>query len=601
MSVPSASKDNPIIEITGRTRWLWAGAWLAAFIPAFYILWVILENRPSVPYHDSWAFVWQYRDWTLGKVGWRQLFALHNDHPSAVGKTIYFVVMHFLQGQVGLLPLISWTLSLGISLGVVKLSRPLWQGKPLRGAGLVFMANFTIFTGAQGHTWIWDFVFQNFIPGCFLVWSAALLTTDKASWQRLTAAFMMSLISVNCFASGVFVGLLLIPLVWWHVRDCGLKKQVITSALWLGFLLVTAMIAFHKTADGKAAAGGSASGHVAHLMEIPWMAVQYFLSLIGLCFGQGTVMEPTALCAAAGAVLMAALIWCLRDLWKSRDMELWRNAAPWLAMCGFAMVNAALITLGRLRFTLETAIAPRYVTLVLFFPLGMLFLWVMLSRRNRRMARASTVLATAFLLMQGVGWFSGLQSLQTYHIRMDEEKYALCLAKVLPLPEELVWQLDGDHPTATLANFLAEGGRLRGVRFLESDNIAPIKSKGVLSSKFANFDLLSRQSDGALVADGRCGLGKDLEGVPDLILLTGQTEDGPERILAFTMPKLPDDFLERRLFRRIYADHYFGWSITLKPEMFASGKALTVRAYAFDGEKRRATPMDRSFTIPPRS
>jgi hypothetical protein len=40
------------------------------------------------------------------------------------------------------------------SLAVVGLSRPIWPGHPWRGVGLMFLANLSLFTLAQGRTWI---------------------------------------------------------------------------------------------------------------------------------------------------------------------------------------------------------------------------------------------------------------------------------------------------------------------------------------------------------------------------------------------------------------------------------------------------------------
>lgn len=85
----------------------------------------ILPLRLHVPYHDSWAFVKQYQDWMEGRYGWREFFASHNDHPSAPGKLIYFAIMHLCGGDLGLLPLVTWVLTLVGSLAVLGLSRPL--------------------------------------------------------------------------------------------------------------------------------------------------------------------------------------------------------------------------------------------------------------------------------------------------------------------------------------------------------------------------------------------------------------------------------------------------------------------------------------------
>jgi hypothetical protein len=124
--------------------------WLIAFSPAIFVLLYILPLRLHVPYHDSWAFVKQYQDWVEGRYGWREFFAPHNNHPSVPGKLIYFSVLHFFKGDTGLLPLVTWGLALLTSLAVLGLSRPWWRDHPGRGAALMFLANLSLFTLAQG-------------------------------------------------------------------------------------------------------------------------------------------------------------------------------------------------------------------------------------------------------------------------------------------------------------------------------------------------------------------------------------------------------------------------------------------------------------------
>src|SRR6476619_3848578 len=104
-----------------------AWPWLVGFVPALVILYLLLPLRGSVPYQDSWRFVGQYADWIEGNYTWEAFFAPHYVHPSAVGKVIYFAVLHWLGGHVSVLPLVGWTLSLVIAICVSVLLRPLWM------------------------------------------------------------------------------------------------------------------------------------------------------------------------------------------------------------------------------------------------------------------------------------------------------------------------------------------------------------------------------------------------------------------------------------------------------------------------------------------
>jgi hypothetical protein len=308
-------------------------------------------------------------------------------------------------------------------------------------------------------------------------------------------------------------------------------------------------------------------------------------------------MEPSSLCAWIGAGLLGLFLVCVANLWRSRDGALWQAALPWLVACGYGGVNAALITYGRLRVTMESALAHRYVTFTLFFTVGLLGLWWLLMRRHRWMAQWAPWLAAATVVLQMVTWTSGLNVLRVSATQMDQEKYALCFSKILPLEAPLIWQPNPAYPTTGLAIFLHSTGRLRGVDMLTNLDLAPLKSQRVINAKFANFDIIHRLSDGATVATGTCALNKGLIETPDLILITAQRLGQPEQIIGITNPQLPDIFLDRGLWRRMHPYHYFHWELTLDPALWAAGE-ITVRAYGFDGEKRKASSFEQSFVLP---
>jgi hypothetical protein len=92
--------------LSPRVSRLWP--WLVGFAPALALLVIMLPLRGLVPFLDSWRFVGQYQDWLTGRYTWDAFLAHHYAHPSAVGKVIYFAVLHWLHGEVGLLPVLSW-------------------------------------------------------------------------------------------------------------------------------------------------------------------------------------------------------------------------------------------------------------------------------------------------------------------------------------------------------------------------------------------------------------------------------------------------------------------------------------------------------------
>ncbi|MCE9518564.1 MAG: hypothetical protein K8R87_03205, partial [Verrucomicrobia bacterium] len=98
---------------------------------------------------------------------------------------------------------------------------------------------------------------------------------------------------------------------------------------------------------------------------------------------------------------------------------------------------------------------------------------------------------------------------------------------------------------------------------------------------------------------GVCGLSKVLSETPDLILVTAATSDKEESVIAVVPPILPDDFFENRASRREYYNHYFGWRWPVDRELLPANGEVTLRAYAYDGAKRKIRQIQGEVRIPP--
>ncbi|MFZ4768121.1 MAG: hypothetical protein ACOYMN_24500, partial [Roseimicrobium sp.] len=540
--------------------------WLLAFSPALLVLAMLDPLLIGAPFQDSWVFIWQYLDLCEGRYTWAEFFQPHNAHPSAVGKALYFAVLRWGDGDVALLPRLTWIISFVIALGVRMLSKPLWIGHPWRGAALCFFSNLAIFSASAGHTWVWDFVFQNALPGMFLVIALVALSSHGFLAVRLAVALLSAVLATFSFGSGFFVGVLLTPAVWCAVSGPW-KMRAAYSATWFFVGLFTAWIALSycsPTTTNQAAAGGQ----IAHLLSQPTMAAQYVFLLLGLPLGQGSVVEPETLCALMGVLLCGVLGVSIAKLWREHSLVRWQEALPWLILCSWSMLNALLICYGRMRYTLSTAVAPRYVTFVLFFTVGVVMLAAVAWRNDRGVGpRAMALwhksvagLVALLLVAHAYSWVAGYHHMRLESVRMRQEVGAFSLAPVVrPLDEQIWWYLkNGD--SLQWAQGLRKLDRLREISFASSADVAAFRTAASpLAARWASWTLWSDASNGALVCRGTCGLNKDLFSQPDLVLLSAQAEGGPEQFIAFAKPKLPEDFMDRELLRRVHHEHYFGW------------------------------------------
>ena len=566
---------------------------------------MLVPLRDTMPFQDSWVFVRQYNDFCEGRYSWTEFFHPHNAHPSAVGKAIYFAVLHWAGGDVALLPLFTWTFSMVIALGVLRLSRPLWQGSRWRGVGLVFLANLAIFSAAAGHAWIWDFVFQNALPGMFLVLGLVVLRTGWSLAVRFILALLAAVMATFSFGSGFFVGLLLIPSVWHAAVSMRMKSRVILTAGWTLAVLGTAWLALSYLSS-PAAVPDTADARLSHLWGNLAMTGQYLLLLLGLPLGQGTVMEPGTLCALIGAALLVVAGAAVWKLARERRMSRWWEALPWLTLIGWGALNTVLICYGRMAYTLNTAIAPRYVTFVLFFLVGVVMLAAVAWRTEegastRIMAWWRTLLPALVALLVGAhvtAWVAGHHHMLNESVRMRQEKAAFSVAPVIaPLDDQIWWYLENGD-SLRWAQSLHSRDRLRKVTFATSADVSSFRvSPTALTERWASWSLLQAQGEAGWLANGTCGLSKDIVSMPDLILLSAQPEGGAESFFAYAKAVLPENFLEREILRRVHHKHYFGWERKIRPEELPQGSRITLRAYAFDAEARRVRPLEGTCTI----
>lgn len=588
--------ESPLPPVAERKQPWWI--WLVIFAPAIFLLVQMAPQLVPVPCLDSWSFVQQYRELMEGRYSWERFFAPNYVHPSAVGKTIYFGVLHYLGGNVAVLPVLSWVFSVIIAFCVCHLARPLWSSGRLYAAVALGCASLVIFTAAQGEVWLWDFVFQNFIPGLCLVVGMWLLSYGRISTWRLVVVAVLGVVSIHSFGTGLFVPLLLCLPIWLGLRGRSVKYKLGLLALWLAGHAVVAWFAL--TAPG----GSGQRVEFAELFDRPLMRLQFILIVLGNILGKGTVVEPETLCAVMGGALLLAFLACCFFVWRRRkDAEVVRTALPWIVFGLYGVVSAGLISLGRMHNSVDNALDERFGTFNVFFVFGTVLLVATVLgqitaqgaswyRAVRRALNPALVLFLAALL---INWAHGLNLMQLKHSRMDQERALLTFAKVMSL-ENNEW-MDARVTRKSsfgLSQFLAERERLNGVTFARDRRIDSFKIGKKLGGKWARLDAPVDLMDGRWYLTGLGGF--STSDVADLVLITAQAVNGPEEIVTLAATLMPATFFERRKEVRGNPEHYLGWHRTVHDTMLPKGP-VTLRAYLFDQDKRVVHPIEGMYKI----
>ncbi|WP_009962255.1 hypothetical protein [Verrucomicrobium spinosum] len=571
--------------------------------PAVILLVEIVPLLVPVPCLDAWSFVQQYQHLVEDRYSWEAFFAPHYVHPSTVGKVIYFAVLHCLGGNVAVLPILSWLFSALIAFSVYKLARPLWpcggehQGRSrLNATVLLTCVTSVIFTAAQGEVWIWDFVFQNFIPGTCLALGILLLHREgHLRFRCLMLASVLSLLAICSFGTGFFVPAFLGLILVWRLRGVG-ESWSKTGTLVGGWWLVHGVVAWLALT----ASGGEDSGlDAGTLFERPLMRLQFVLIVLGNILGKGTTFEPEVLCAITGAALLTAFLTSLIYLWRHRDERpLVQAAFPWIIFSLYGLSSAVLISLGRMHNSLDNALDERFATFDVFFVFGALLLLAIVIRHSglnhpaysRAMAVLPPAAMTLFVALLAVNWANGHNLMKVKYSRMNQERALLMFAKVMPLNEEWMDARVTRKSAFRLASFLSDRGRLHDVVFAADRNIKSFQQGREMGGKWARLDPPVPLEEGGWRLSGLGGLAVD--NAADLILVTAQPANGSgnEQIVALTAPQLQQHFYDRAKLVRMHPENYLGWQQTLHDEMLPSGP-VTLRAYVLDQDKRIVHPL----------
>lgn len=563
------------------------------WLPALVTLVLVVSYRVSVPYYDSWAFVNAYQEWQQGQYGLRELFATHGPHPSVPGKLIYWCALHLTKGDVSWLPLMSWAFSFATALAIAALIRRTIIDERQR-SWLVLLANTLLFTTADGGTRLWDFCFQNYIVGMCLALALRSLAQGGAT-RHLMGCMVFAVIGALSFGSGFTIAWLLLPLVWLNTASTGTNRARLWTLCGLALALVLTWVAMILLPSlGHAHEQGQAAERAESLLSRPLMTIKYLLVVLGGSLGHGTAADPEWLCMIVGVVSVIVFTGCLWQLWRRRtETSLLVTSWPWIACCGFAVLNTLMIALARMGKSYTTSLAPRYVVFTAFFMLGVAMLCALLMPR-----RWASIAMASFLSLQVFNWIDGAHAMEHFHHMLLQNRTALTFAKVLPLPPEHMIQQKGPNWVKNAAIFLHDQGRLRNVQMEADTRLSNLKASGALTANSAHVDLVGRNAEGKVVLQGICTGGKGIGDIPALILITAQEPSGEEHIVAFNFPTMPSDYFDDSDRRHRQQEHYDGWRVVLDQAPVPSTPGTLLRAYAMGSDGLRIRRIVGEFAVP---
>lgn len=505
----------------------WPTLTLLTLLPAALLAGLVGRYGVDVPYWDEWGLVDLFEKMHAHRLTWTDLSAQNNEH------RIFFPRLIFL----GLECVAGWRprfeMFASVALATASGFTLLWllrrtvslNGRAFCAAALVI--NLLLFSPAQYENWLWGFQLAFFLVAFCMFAAIAVLCSSLSLPIKFLLAALCSFVATFSGGNGILLWpVLLVVLIARDERSRPSEKFG-----WIGSWLALAALAiglyfrnYEKPAWHPPLAASST----------PLDYICYLSAFIGSALGQYTTSSSLTLPVLFGAsllVLFCSLGATVALSWKNAALR--RNAAPWLAIGAFAILNALLACIARIGFGCAQALESRYTTFSLPLAVAMVPLSFIIGR-PRFLRLVPVVLALFFVatLPRALARMSQISE------RRTRGHLALLFVNLSPssrLQASIFPDLDALTEYANRANALH---LLRPPLFEQSDMnglalpaLAPSNRCGGLTSVTA----VNEQQGLAT------GWARDpkTHRTPDGILLTSVSPDESRRFLALSFERFP--------------------------------------------------------------
>jgi hypothetical protein len=378
---------------------------------------LVYRTHSPVPYFDQWAIVDSMMH--SGKIPTlSMLWAQHNEHRIPIGRITGYADFEWFGGRNISLLIEVYLIQVAIALVFIWMFH---RFGPPRRVVLVTAAGFFIYCmlcPVQLGNFIWGFqttfVFTGLaaaVAFAAFVWHADKIAMDKKRW--MSAPLLLSLCAAFLAECGIANGLFVWPILvlLGFLLDFPKRSQVLTGMV--GLVAVALYLNGYHSPPQHA----NPLVSIQHPLAVTKFVITYFASTwdpsLPSSSSWPTVSESMTALALTGA--LSIFVWFFSQRPGKRDLL----RTFLLSNMLFAMVAAALTSLGRLNFGLEIAVSNHYqaIALVFWASLGG-FLLTWLDDLSRSFALLELQIGLVILMLATAGRFSALEQASKQH-QMD--------------------------------------------------------------------------------------------------------------------------------------------------------------------------------------
>ena len=553
----------------------------------------------NIPYKDQWdGECALFEKMASGTLGLADFFAQHNEHRIFFPRLIFYALDNLTHGNVRVELFAIQFLAAVVLFNVWRMMRV--TGWTFSGLGfwLLFAASILIFSPLSHENFLFGFQIGFLLP---VVCVTACLWVVPSTRPPVSFLATMVICSVCTFSvgNGFTCWALALPLLLYACKDEPWNKYAVWWGGWLATFAGNLLLYFYSYVVPPN------QPSMWEVFDHPILALQYWLTYLGLPFAFGTALDPFAVAQVSAAIMLILLAWCLIYVWRRRhDSALVKRCLPWLVMIAAALVDATLTTVGRVGYGLWQALASRYVIFSILLPIGLCFLAAaiyqdMREREKSNQSATRTAVALAFVASALVvlHLLGAMAVAQTWPSRQYEHLTTKALVETINIVDEPElldrYVCPIVPPLKRWSNLLDKIGFLNP-GLIKSNAIADIVDSSQTDG-FGQIDQAGKNSNQQDVMVGWAVLLKK-ERPADAVLLTYDDSKGESIIFAVADVGRPRTDVSQTLKDDAYLRS--GWAKTFDPNKIPPD-AHSLKAWAFDAENARAYPLKGAVNLPP--
>jgi hypothetical protein len=546
-------------------------------IPIIVYITVVWKNSVDIPFWDEWLLADLRLKAIASSVSIQEIFALHSEHRIVPLKLISLIIDEFsTDWNSRLRMLISCPISI---FGFFLVTLMSWQQTKSSVASENISKNFhifgltTVFTSilwffpSQHENWLWGFQIPWFLMNMLLVSAIFLLLISFKNQKKryYFMAILMCVVASFTLAQGLFTWIACLPMFLTIGQE--MKTRLFYVGIWLGasVLTVIAYMTGYVSPDAHPVTQFSLS----NLETI----IDFFFNVLGNVFGQSGTSR-----FLIGSLILLAFVSLIITCF--REKKVWNDALPWISIGLFAIIFAAMTTIGRVELGSSFAYGSRYATITLLLPIGALQL-LRINTQKMHIINGLTKLQVTGLITLGFMLSSMVNGCAYSLADLKDKTYLRYRGKVCV---ELYQYLEESFAKQCIAqnNFPNPNvpvDRARALQDLEAIKSAPVNILSESTPIEGKFDVASVGSSNLVETVTASGWVFS-DGQPGVVLLRSDTDE-----LFFAVADVRN---RRRDVASAYSRSYLntGWAIELPLDTLPANTKLLI-AYFYDIKMRK--------------